>query len=118
MEKAPPIDKQAAMEVCDDDMELFMEIVEVYLEDAPNLARKLKQAVMDEDAPLVEKFAHALKGASGNICAEPVRELAMQIERMGRENQLDAVRDVYRKFVKEFIRLKDNLDVMVAENGG
>ncbi|PIR00310.1 MAG: hypothetical protein COV66_07445 [Nitrospinae bacterium CG11_big_fil_rev_8_21_14_0_20_45_15] len=109
----PTYDEAVALANCDGDDELFREIVEIYLEDSPTIVKNLKQAVMDSDAANIEKFAHALKGASGNICAEPVCDLAQMIERMGRKNELSEVRDVYRKLVKEFIRLKDSLDIMM-----
>ena len=110
----PVYDQNAALDICDGDDELFREIVEIYIEDSPSILKNLKQAVMDSNSSNIEKFAHALKGASGNICADPVRDLAQIIERMGRNNELSDVRDVYRKLVKEYIRLKDELDAIMA----
>ena len=51
------------------DEELFLETVVAYLEDAIEHSRQLLFALEAEDAHEVEERAHALKGASANICA-------------------------------------------------
>ena len=58
------------------------------------------------DAQQVEGRAHALKGASSNICAGPVREAAQLLERAGRSE----APQLYKVFKKEFKRLLEHLN--------
>ncbi|PIQ97862.1 MAG: hypothetical protein COV67_02015 [Nitrospinae bacterium CG11_big_fil_rev_8_21_14_0_20_56_8] len=109
-EELTVLNKEAALEICDGDEDLFNEIAVVYRDDAIELARKLKKALEGADAHGVERAAHALKGASGNICAERVRELAYKLEQAGRNKDLRSAVPLYKEFVTEFIRLKDHLD--------
>ncbi len=109
-EQEPVLNKQAALELCDDDEELFLEIVQAYLEDAMEHSRQLLHALEAGDAHEVEERAHALKGASSNICAGPVREAALQLERAGRNKDLSEAPHLYRIFKKEFQRLLEYLN--------
>ncbi|MEK9628112.1 MAG: Hpt domain-containing protein [Nitrospinota bacterium] len=87
-DQEPVLNKEAAMELCDDDEDLFLEIVQAYLEDAMTHAKELLYALEAGDAHEVEERAHALKGASSNICAGPTREAALMLERAGRSGDL------------------------------
>jgi HPt (histidine-containing phosphotransfer) domain-containing protein len=62
-----------------------------------------------KDAHEVEERAHAIKGASANICAGPVREAALQLERAGRNKDLSQTPQLYKVFKKEFQRLLEYL---------
>ena len=91
------------------DEELFLETVVAYLEDAIEHSRQLLFAWEAGDAHEVEERAHALKGTSANICAGPVREAALQLERAGRNKDLSQAPQLYRVFDKEFQRLLEYL---------
>lgn len=108
-DREPVINKQAAIELCDDDEGLFLEIVQTYLEDAREHSRQLLYALEAGDALQVEERAHALKGASSNICAGPVREAALSLERAGRSGDLSQAPRLYKVFKKEFNRLLEYL---------
>ena len=117
-EHEPVLNKQAALELCDDDEELFLEIVGAYLEDASEHSRQLLFALEAGDAHEVEERAHALKGASANICAGPVREAAGQLERAGRNKDLSQAPQLYSVFKKEFQRLLEYLKSLPPPSEG
>ena len=117
-EQEPVLSKQAALELCDDDEELFLEIVGAYLEDASEHSRQLLFALQAGDAHEVEERAHALKGASANICAGPVREAAGQLERAGRNKDLSQAPQLYSVFKKEFQRLLEYLKSLPPPSEG
>ena len=117
-EQEPVLNKQAALELCDDDEELFLEIVVAYLEDAIEHSRQLLFALEAGDAHEVEERAHALKGASANICAGPVREAALQLERAGRNKDLSQTPQLYKVFKKEFQRLLEYLKSLPPPSEG
>ena len=117
-EQEPVLSKQAALELCDDDEELFLEIVGAYLEDASEHSRQLLFALEAGDAHEVEERAHALKGASANICAGPVREAPNQLERAGRNKDLSQAPQLYSVFKKEFQRLLEYLESLPPPSEG
>jgi HPt (histidine-containing phosphotransfer) domain-containing protein len=116
-EQEPVLNKQAALELCDDDEELFLEIVEAYFEDAIVHSRQLLYALEAGDAHEVEERAHALKGASANICAGPVQEAASQLERAGRNKDLSQAPQLYKVFKTEFKRLMEYLKSLLSGGG-
>ena len=100
------------------DAELFLETVVAYLEDAIEHSRQLLFALEAGDAHEVEERAHALKGASANICAGPVREAALQLERAGRNKDLSQTPQLYKVFKKEFERLLEYLKSLPPPSEG
>ena len=72
------------IELFDDDEDLFLEIVQTYLEDAMEHSNHLLYALEAGDAHKVEERPDVLKGSSSNICAGPVREPAQLLEKAGR----------------------------------
>lgn len=116
-EQEPVLNRAAALELCDDDEELFLEIVEAYLEDAAEHSRQLLHALEAGDAHEVEERAHALKGASANICAGPVREAARQLEQAGRNKDLSQAPRLYKVFKAEFQRLMEYLESLNPGGG-
>lgn len=62
------------------DDSFFKEIIELYVEQYPDLLDKIKSALSNGDFVNVSKSAHALKGASLNIGAKKLAEICLQIE--------------------------------------
>ena len=72
------------------DDSFFKEIIELYVEQYPDLLDKIKSALSNGDYVNVSKSAHALKGASLNIGAKKMAEICLQIEtNSGVENSID-----------------------------
>jgi len=70
------------------DEDLAKEIVDDFMNDIPNKLNVLKEALNKGDALLVKKEAHMMKGASGNIGAVAMQEIAEQIEIAGKAEDL------------------------------
>jgi HPt (histidine-containing phosphotransfer) domain-containing protein len=51
---------------------------------------KLKETLAAGDIQRLTRIAHAVKGTAANVSAEPVRYLADELERLGREGNLQA----------------------------
>ena len=72
------------------DADLRAEIVQMFLEDCPMRAAEIRAAVVAGDAAGLVSSAHALKGSAAYLAASIVRELAGDLERLGRERDLAA----------------------------
>lgn len=70
---------------------LIANIVELYLQRSPSLIEEIQQSLHGDDAEQLFKAAHALKSSSANIGAVRVSEVAREIEKLGRDNQMEHV---------------------------
>lgn len=96
------------------DMELLAEVVDLFLEDSPKMLDSLRVAISGGDAHSVERSAHSLKGALLNMAAEPAASVALQLERMGREEELERSLDALRQLETEMGRLCEALKGLAA----
>ncbi|HSR68524.1 MAG TPA: response regulator [Acidobacteriota bacterium] len=108
-------DRQQLMERVDHDLELLGEIVELFVEDYPQLLEKIEKAIAEEDAHGLERSAHALKGSVANFMAEPAREAAFRLEQMGRQENLQAAPQALESLKAELQRLVPTLQNLVQE---
>ncbi len=109
------INLEAALSICDGDRELFEEIAQIFLEDSANRMKLLEQAVNSGDSQAVMKMGHALKGLSGNICAEIMKETAMKIEHSGRNNELDSTPTQLESLNQEYQKVRAELEKIFAQ---
>ncbi len=82
------IDKDSALERLGGDEELFLEILEIFAEDAPKQMETLKEAIASNDTDLTERQAHSLKSASANIGAYQMKEQAFKLEQTARDKEM------------------------------
>ena len=73
------------LSVFDDDMELFKESVEIFLEEAPGILQKIRQAAAESDFQALEREAHSLKGMVRAFQAGDLSERAYVLEKKGRD---------------------------------
>lgn len=60
--------------------EFLRELITIFLTDTPKQLTQLDEALARQDAALVIRAAHTIKGSSGNFGAEPFAAVAKQIE--------------------------------------
>ena len=70
------------------DEDLAKEIIDDFLKQMPDKLFAVKKALDNEDLPLVQREAHIIKGASGNVGALALQGIAEQIEIAGEEKDL------------------------------
>ncbi|MCL2201944.1 MAG: Hpt domain-containing protein, partial [Oscillospiraceae bacterium] len=86
----PGIDFAKGMALYGDDMELYGTIIESYARNTPEVISKLRN-VTEETLAEYAINVHGLKGSSGNIGAESLRELAARMEKAAKAGNLDEV---------------------------
>jgi HPt (histidine-containing phosphotransfer) domain-containing protein len=85
-----PFDEAALRERVEGDAELLTEIVEQFLEDSPRLLEEVGAAVAAGDAGALKRAAHTLKGAASNFGAAAVVATCLELEGIGRSDDLAA----------------------------
>ncbi len=71
------------------DEELAGEILDGFLADVPLQVDVLKKAIDTGDTHTIQHEAHSLKGASANVGAVTLREIALQVELAGKDENLN-----------------------------
>jgi PAS domain S-box-containing protein len=77
-------DESAALKRLDDDHDLLIEMIDLFLEEAPVQLTELKAALSRADFPALADAAHAIKGMSGHFSAEKIISLAVKLEHSAR----------------------------------
>ena len=65
-----------------------------FLDETDERLSTLHVAAMQQDAQALERAAHALKGVAGTVGAHEIRDVAHQLERVGREGRTDGAQDL------------------------
>ena len=102
-------DWAAFLERLEGDEELCRELVDLFMRDVPEQVEQLKQGLDNDDAEMVERRAHTIKGASANIGARALSEVAFEIELAGKEQELGKARLLVGKLENELERLSSVL---------
>jgi two-component system sensor histidine kinase/response regulator len=81
--------------------ELFHEVIEIFIDEAPKKLDTLRRALAEGDAALVEKTAHSMKGELGYLGIAEVSQKARDLEELGRKQQLDQASQLFTSFETE-----------------
>jgi HPt (histidine-containing phosphotransfer) domain-containing protein len=91
MDEAPPIESEKLDELREilsgEDDGAFERFLRVYLSSSERGLRDLHAAVAGSDAAVVERFAHLLKGSSGNVGADRLADACRLMETSARHGR-------------------------------
>jgi HPt (histidine-containing phosphotransfer) domain-containing protein len=90
-----------------EDEELLREIVNIFLEKTPSIIENLKIALKDKDLNLIKRYAHTIKGASGNSGAVEINKTVLIIEKSLEENDFETMTEYIQKLDEQFKRFSD-----------
>lgn len=108
----------ALIEKIGGDLELALELLQAYYEDAPVRLESLVRAVEGGDCEEASRLAHSLKGMSGVIRAREISELALSMEVSGRKGNMDAVRKSMSFFVPMLTQVLEDIGAFLEANSG
>ncbi|HKX46101.1 MAG TPA: Hpt domain-containing protein, partial [Planctomycetota bacterium] len=98
----------------EDEPELFQELVELFLREAPPRLAELRRALDAGDAERLERVAHSLKSSSGNLGARQLAECCVAIERLGRVGDVEAARSLVERTAVEYERAREALEAYLS----
>jgi HPt (histidine-containing phosphotransfer) domain-containing protein len=98
-------DKNLLLEKLGNDEEAYTEIINIFLTDIPEQIDALKNAISTKNSSLIQRQAHTIKGAAGNMGATVLQKVAFEMEEAGR-NKNSNVDDFMQKLEKEFQNVK------------
>jgi signal transduction histidine kinase/CheY-like chemotaxis protein/HPt (histidine-containing phosphotransfer) domain-containing protein len=89
-----------------DDEDLARQVVSAFLEDIPKQLAALKAFLQDGDAAACGRQAHTIKGAAANVSGEALCEVAFDIERACKTEDLKTVSARFPELESQFARLR------------
>jgi len=92
--------------------EHLAELIDTFLEDAPQLLDDLQQSVAVADAPRLQLAAHSLKANSADYGASRLWNLCRKLEGMARGGTLEGASELVEEAVAEFQRVRRALVAM------
>ena len=107
-------DHQELLKRVGGDEDLSRELLEMFLEEFPHKLEEIKKALKEEEAPMVARVAHTIKGSSANIGANTIREAALEMEIASKDLNLNLANTLVDKIQGEFERLHTFLSETVT----
>jgi two-component system, sensor histidine kinase and response regulator len=106
--QSPAIHFESLLARVENDMALAEEMIDLFLDSSPRLLAEIESGVDRRDSQVIQRAAHALKGALQNLSALPCAQVAMQLENAGRSGELQSTDE-------SLSELKDQLHRLQAE---
>jgi two-component system sensor histidine kinase/response regulator len=103
--KPPGVNTDVVLEGLGGDRKLFVELVNLFVVDAPKLLARAERAITRRDSARLKKAAHALKGSVGNFDSGAVLESVRQLEKFGDTADFQNARPVFALAKAEVSRL-------------
>jgi two-component system sensor histidine kinase/response regulator len=104
----------ALLEAFNNDGDFLKDVADMFITDYPPMVDTVKQAIIDEDGPLLSRTAHSLKGMARNFNIDGAANAALELERLADEGQFETARELGRKLANELTGFERRLKQMLA----
>jgi signal transduction histidine kinase/CheY-like chemotaxis protein len=102
------------LEVIGGDHEALKELVQSFLDEGPDLVKRLRQAVEANDADGLRRAAHTLKGSATDFGALTLAGLCREIEAMGRASEVVAAANKVLEAAEEYQKAEIGLKGLLS----
>jgi len=100
---------------CEDEPDLIVELIDLYLADFPRQLSVMKDSVLKADEISLKRAAHTLKGSSANLGVNGVAVLCEEIEEMDSSESFQQSNDLINRLEQTFARVRP---IFLAERQG
>lgn len=108
-------DCEAALARVEGDRVLLGELAALFIQYSAVLVASIKEAIAGQEPEALERAAHSLKGATGNLCAGRVADAAARLEIIGRQGALTQAAQAFADLEHELGRLLPLLDAFMKD---
>ncbi len=91
------------------DVELFHQVIDLFIQDCPKLVGEIGEAIERQDPGRLQSSAHSLKGAVGNFGQGDAYHGALELEMAGKSKDLKNAPKLYRELSEQIEKLKGAL---------
>jgi HPt (histidine-containing phosphotransfer) domain-containing protein len=92
-----------------------VQLIELYLEDAPSLLEAMDKAVTQTNAAQLQTAAHTLKSSSASLGAISLSNLCEQLEILGQTGTIVGAQEIITQVQSEYERVKIALQLECQE---
>ena len=92
-----------------EDPGLLVELIDLYLSDAPQRMSEIEDALASGNWALLERAAHTLKSASANIGALGLSEVCKELECQARRRDPQVCTSLYQRSAADLVRVESAL---------
>jgi CheY-like chemotaxis protein len=112
----PCVDLAAALHRVRGRPEALKRLIALFIDESAKLLPEIRAALDSADAPRLKRAAHTLKGSVACFAAKPAAEAALQLEVMGRDNNLGDAAAAYTALEQEIERVRAVLGAYLSES--
>ena len=95
------------------DQQLLGQVAELFATEYPPMVAAVREAVSQQDAVALQRAAHTLKGAVGNLAAQGAHQVALVLEELGREGTTVGATEALGQLEAEISRFQHVLSATV-----
>ncbi len=96
----------------EEDLQFFIEILDIYLTDTPKLIELIIEAVRNKNSKDLVFSAHKLKGGSVTLGLEEITKIAADLEQLGRQNSFDGADELAVHMEEIFLLTVHDLKIL------
>jgi HPt (histidine-containing phosphotransfer) domain-containing protein len=98
-----------------EDYSLFKELVEIFVNDYPQMLNSLRKSLKADDAETFIRNAHSLKGMLRNFEAEAAAGTAFDLEKKGKQGEFDGTDQIIDRLADQIDEVAQNLKQLVKK---
>ncbi len=107
----PPMNVESALVHFDGDRVFMLEMFGLFYSGLPERLSEIQEAVKNNDAHKVGRLAHNLKGTCLNFATEPLASLSLELEEMGKREDLQFASILVEQVECEIQRLQEFVSI-------
>jgi HPt (histidine-containing phosphotransfer) domain-containing protein len=115
-QNACALNKDGLIKSVENDCNLLKELVEIFVNDYPQMLTTLHKSLKATDAETFSRTAHSLKGMLRNFQADAAADAAFELEKMGRQGELDGADQIIDSLTHQLDGVAKKLKAVVKEN--
>ena len=100
------LDINDVLERVQDDRELLMELLDIFVEDFLEKRKALSELIQQRDTGQIRNIVHSMKGASGNISAKAIHALCAKIEQWAEKGEIQQIEESMASLDEHFNQLQ------------
>ena len=101
-----PMDVDSGLFHFDGDKKFMCEMLDVFLKGLPERLVELRTALEENNANALARLAHNLKGTCLNFGTEPLATISVELEGMGKHEDIESAPALLEQLQSEVLRLQ------------
>ena len=114
-QKGDSLNKDGLMKSFENDHSLLQELVEIFISDYPQMLASLRKSLQATDSKTFSRTAHSLKGMLRNFEAEVAADTAFDLEKKGKQGELDGTDQIIDSLAGQLDEVVQNLKDIVKK---